>query len=442
MRKFVIGSALAAGMTLAACGGGGGGPAAPNVGPPTGGTPQPPPPASTFAPNHSGHYRSSGLPVPSLSDTGHMPVYRDERHIAVGVDQDRATLRSLPVVFGRSTIRYGGANDGETGEVIADFRNGDSTSGPFHRARAVWWDASATAEDRARVIRAVQIINAALPAGREIEIRPDARAVPLRFLSEADFIARFFGGWGYSQLIDGGGIWINRAYTNAGDRRATIVMTHELAHAFNLDHVPEAVDAILSGDRSMYEERQNRPQPLSLLYVADRDAIRVSDRWDDLGAWSSRSMHIAGQSDHAIFGVALRNGYGEPWAHGLTPATSLSGNTALSGTVTWEGELVGFTPQAQAVTGDAEVSVNLAGMSGTAAFTGMEQWTGAPGAVGSGTTWGDGDLRYTIAVRGNTFRETGGDAGRLTGIFAGRSHEAAGGTLERVDLTAAFGAVR
>ena len=31
--------------------------------------------------------------------------------------------------------------------------------------------------------------------------------------------------------------------------------------------------------------------------------------------------------------------------------------------------------------------------------------------------WLDGDLGYTIAARGNTFRETGGDDGRLTGIF-------------------------
>ena len=57
-------------------------------------------------------------------------------------------------------------------------------------------------------------------------------------------------------------------------------------------------------------------------------------------------------------------------------------------------------------------------------------------------TWGDGDLAYRISVRGNTFRETGGDAGRVTGIFTGRSHEGAAGTLERSDLTAAFGATR
>lgn len=50
--------------------------------------------------------------------------------------------------------------------------------------------------------------------------------------------------------------------------------------------------------------------------------------------------------------------------------------------------------------------------------------------------------KAAIAVLGNTFRETGGDAGRLTVVIAGHSHEATGGTLERTDLTAAFGASR
>ena len=54
-----------------------------------------------------------------------------------------------------------------------------------------------------------------------------------------------------------------------------------------------------------------------------------------------------------------------------------------------------------------------------------------PGAAGTGTQWLDGDLGYAIAVRGNTFAETGGDDGRLTGIFTGQSHEGAAGTLER-----------
>ena len=96
------------------------------------------------------------------------------------------------------------------------------------------------------------------------------------------------------------------------------------------------------------------------------------------------------------------------------------------------------------VAGDAEIGVNLGTLAGTADFTSLETWTAGatPGAAGTGTTWLDGDLSYIIAVTGNTFKETGGDDGTLTGIFTGRSQEGAVGTLEPADLTAAVGASR
>ena len=106
--------------------------------------------------------------------------------------------------------------------------------------------------------------------------------------------------------------------------------------------------------------------------------------------------------------------------------------------MTWAGVLVGFTPSARRVAGEAGVTVNLAGMAGSAAFTGLT----TVDANDLPVQWGDGDLRYSVAVSGNVLRETGGDAGRLTGVFTGRAHEAVGGTLERADLTAAFGAER
>ncbi len=79
-----------------------------------------------------------------------------------------------------------------------------------------------------------------------------------------------------------------------------------------------------------------------------------------------------------------------------------------------------------------------------ALYSRLEQWAAgaAPGNAGTGTMWEDGDLGYSIAVSGNTFKQTGGDTGSLTGIFTGQNHEGATGTLERSDLTAAFGASR
>ena len=80
-------------------------------------------------------------------------------------------------------------------------------------------------------------------------------------------------------------------------------------------------------------------------------------------------------------------------------------------------------------------------MLGTAEFTGLEQWAAetALGAPGTGAVWNDGDLRYTIKVRGNTFVQTGGDAGTVTGAFFGPAHEGMGGVLRRDDLSAGFG---
>ena len=61
---------------------------------------------------------------------------------------------------------------------------------------------------------------------------------------------------------------------------------------------------------------------------------------------------------------------------------------------------------------------------------------------GSGTTWGDGNLNYGIEVVGNTFVQTGGDDGTVTGAFFDLQHEAMGGVLDRQDLAAGFGGTR
>ena len=122
--------------------------------------------------------------------------------------------------------------------------------------------------------------------------------------------------------------------------------------------------------------------------------LDIGDSPNDLGPWSANSTHLSGNGPHANFGVALRNGYAEPWAHGYMPATDLAGNSALSGSATWTGTLLGFTLAAEAVAGDAEIAVELATLTGSADFTSLETWAAnaAPGAAGTGTTWLDGDL--------------------------------------------------
>ncbi len=249
-------------------------------------------------------------------------------------------------------------------------------------------------------------------------------------------------------------VYFSRETSSYGDERQTVILlAHELMHALGItNHVSPDFATIMEGTGAIHHaEQDGQPQPLSLLYSVDREALRalygqleIGDGPAALGPWSANSMHLAGNGEHANFGVVLRNGYVEPWAHGHLPNTDLASNRALSGSVTWTGTLLGFTSTADPVAGDAEIGVGLGTMTGRADFTNLEAWAAnaAPGAVGTGAQWLDGDLGYAITVRGNTFRETGGDAGRLTGIFTGQSHEGAAGTLDRSDLTAAFGASR
>ena len=98
----------------------------------------------------------------------------------------------------------------------------------------------------------------------------------------------------------------------------------------------------------------------------------------------------------------------------------------------------------ESLAGAADLTINLATLRGQIDFTGLEHWgvNATPGTVGSGTIWNDGDLSYSVIVRGNTFRQTGGDAGEVTGAFFGARHEGMGGVVERSDMSAGFGGTR
>ena len=133
-----------------------------------------------------------------------------------------------------------------------------------------------------------------------------------------------------------------------------------------------------------------------------------------------------------------------PWASGPAPDTALVENPRLAGTVRWSGRLLGLTPAAEAVAGGADLAVHLESLEGNLNFTGLEYWPegAAPGAVGTGAMWRDGDLGYRVEVRGNTFLRASGDAGTVTGAFFGPEHEGMGGVIAREDLAAGFGGIR
>ena len=173
-----------------------------------------------------------------------------------------------------------------------------------------------------------------------------------------------------------------------------------------------------------------------------------ADIAEELGPWSDTSLHVRGalgiEDGEIAFGAALRNGLSQPWAVGPTPNSSLANNTALSGDAHWSGRLLGLTPDAKTVAGAARLTVDLPTLSGSLNFSELESWPvdAPPGTTGSGTAWRDGPLRYRIGVRGNSFVQTGGDIGQVTGAFFGPSHGGMGGVLVRDDLSAGFGGIR
>ena len=130
-------------------------------------------------------------------------------------------------------------------------------------------------------------------------------------------------------------------------------------------------------------------------------------------------------------------------AFGITPATNLSDSalSTLQGTVTWSGSLVGVdlgSPGLPPVFGDAELSVDLSSLEGSARFGDLTVVTnGEPSGFRVGT------LRYDVAVTGNSFSDSDE---RVTGGFYGPAHEEAAGVLRDetpgVNLLAGFGGTR
>ena len=246
--------------------------------------------------------------------------------------------------------------------------------------------------------------------------------------------------------INSGLVWIDPVRAT-GARRIELI-AHEVLHTLGRSHV----DALQFPDSIM--DLQIVP-PHAIFRPLDDQALHaVYDRLDpdtpeasiatQLGPWENTSLHVLGamyQPDGAIavFGAAVRNGHARPWVVG-GPVPS----QPLRGSASWSGRLIDLTPAAETVAGAADMTVNLGGLTGTLDFTGLEAWGARqpPGAIGTGRQWLDGDLNYGIAVEDNAFTRTGGDDGKVAGVFLGKQHQGVAGYVDRTDLAAGFGALR
>ena len=309
------------------------------------------------------------------------------------------------------------------------------------------------------VMRAVQIINAALPHDYQLEIssfpafatdprngevsiefgpREDWPAY-LGYVGDADGIARSWNN--ASNTIVKGRIWIDQTRRTTVEERVTAVV-HELLHILGRDHASPLLypDTIMHAIGEGVEGHSLHPLDVAALravYLAPEYAVPVNTLIVGLGPWNDSATHFLADFGHGVAAGVTSDLAGDmPWAYGPAPFMPLADNTALSGTARWTGVLVGWTAAEPArVTGRADMAVTLADLTGELDFTGL--WN-----LETQAAWGDGDLGYDVIVEGNTFVQTEGDEGVVTGAFFRASHEAMGGTLERSDLTAAFGGTR
>ena len=153
--------------------------------------------------------------------------------------------------------------------------------------------------------------------------------------------------------------------------------------------------------------------------------------WGRYGAWGVGVERVLKGSDDM-----LRAGAD---AFGMSPATNLADSTALTGDATWTGSLLGVDLGHDAlppVFGDAELSVDLADLTGTALFDDLQV-----DVDGVSSPFRMTSLSYDVSISGNTFAD---DEGRLTGGFFGPAHEEMAGVLKDrdADLLAGFGGTR
>ena len=469
--------AIALAATLTACGGGSGLPVA-----------DPP-----------------SLSLQTALDARHAPIVDFDGRLHIGADV-AAPAGRLPIVasHGDISVSHGTIRDGVGASETVAYLQADSLSygspddadgtdvqglpdGLVFRfaaippiVRVAEATPAALTDEAVRVIRA---INAALPPGWQL--RFDAEPLPagtpapadgeilVTFAAQADWPSEAVPPVGegiglaepryailptgdpavpWSIEIVAGRVWVDPSQTGGQERLG--VIAHELIHLLGRNHVdpgrfPRTL-MVAGGSEELSEHILHPLDREALLAVYGRLGPATSpDRIaDELGAWSDISMHVRGalgtEGGEIAFGAALRNGLSQPWALGPTPNSNLEDNTGLSGNVHWSGRLLGFTPRAETVAGAAALTVDLPTLSGSLDFTGLEHWSAnaAPGMAGSGAAWRDGHLSYRIAVRGNAFVRTGGDAGKVTGAFLGPGHEGMGGVLVRDDLGAGFGGER
>ena len=397
------------------------------------------------------------VPPVRASDAEAMPVWRRHDQLAIG------TMRINPRRITNGNYGSGApVRDGQSRIAVESYLMAHARGTPdkapglaiFRSAPTVHLASGASAFQRQQVVLALQTLNETLPPRWHLRMgadvaphtTPPAGRIHIGFDADAPDAGTADVQIGADGPIHSARVTINPSRIT--DRMMPRALAHELLHSLGFASHIESPDSALSAvlDPSL-------PGVAMSLYPIDRDGLTAAyvyvqpgtqpmEIWDSLGAWADTSTYLVGRYASSDYGIAMRNGVGRPWAIGDEPDVSLA-DSPLTGSLSWRGTFLGMTPVGAYVVGDAGIRIDAERLLGSVDFTGLETWPVGERAIAfTGEPWMDGDLRYSVEVLGNTFREIGGDDGILTGIFVGKAHEGAAGTLERDDLTGAFGAER
>ena len=270
----------------------------------------------------------------------------------------------------------------------------------------------ASEKHRGYVVRAVQAINAALPSEWQLQIGETATVpasteaiadgeVLIHLAPRGEWIEHIrqgtpSGSTGtYTPIVaydgqnhlylragivsfDPSGIWINPDRGGELDREQNTIgyMVHELIHTLGFIAHPNDLVTALSYNRDLTNYGGN---PTHFLHPLDREGLLAAytrlefgDTHEDLGPWSDTSIHVRGVLGDVAFGTTVRNGFSQPWAYGPIPHMNLTDNPVLSGLASWSGRMLGLTPEAEVVAGAADLTVQLAPLTGDIDFTGLE----------------------------------------------------------------------
>ncbi len=483
--------AIAVGFfVLSSCGGGGGGS---GLTQPPSGPQSPPPSANAYDFNRDGYTNRVGTsgagtasneplngdPAANVAFVGGVNVTQMFTELQRGCTPQRCYPSSIDTRHGGAEVGALRVRDGVTASELLAYLRADAAFRDINLVKR--WSApptvrmiqGATADDVFDTLNAVRLINSALPADWQLRF-DDRQAAPDGQLNPGYIEVAFApreewpdGGAGgceqavgcaYTDYARNGRMTAGLALVDPGrvtsERKRVFVLLHELLHTLGRGHVsPSAVPNTImhaAGDLGVSDFLILSELDEAALFAVHDRVIVGTGRLDanDLGPWSDVSTHVVGRlgyvpgrQEAVVFGAAWQNGNVRPWAAAPNPTELPRG---LSGSASWAGRMIGMTPAAEAVAGGMDMTIQLASLQGTLAFTGLEKWAAhtGPGTLGTGAQWGDGDLHYRIAADREAFFETGGDAGEITGVFFGSRQEKVGGTLRRTDLAAGFAGAR